>query len=140
MIRAHGHDYHDRQRQQRHVTLEGFDARVIRRVADGRQRDHLHRLGERRLLRYQGDDWQGQAEGATDDLQLLKFAHSVLGGGVLAVPTHQRRGGKSAVYLMEASNGTILRTINYSGPIFAQPVFADDELIVAGPTLQAYVP
>jgi hypothetical protein len=41
---------------------------------------------------------------------------------------------------MEGSNGTILRTINYSGPIFAQPVFADDELIVAGPTLQAYVP
>ena len=37
-------------------------------------------------------------------------------------------------------NGAILHTITYDGPIFAQPVFADDELIVAGPTLQAYVP
>jgi len=65
---------------------------------------------------------------------------SLDGSGVLAVPTYNSSGGKSAVYLMEASNGTILRTINYSGPVFAQPVFADDELIVAGPTLQAYVP
>jgi outer membrane protein assembly factor BamB len=66
---------------------------------------------------------------------------SLDGSGVLAVPTYNSTsGGKSAVYLMDASTGTILRTINYSGPVFAQPVFADSELIVAGTTLQAYVP
>jgi len=32
------------------------------------------------------------------------------------------------------------RTINYRGPLFAQPVFVDDELIVAGPMSQAYAP
>ena len=64
---------------------------------------------------------------------------SLDGSGVLAVPTYTSH-GQSAVYLMEASNGAILHTITYDGPIFAQPVFADDELIVAGPTLQAYVP
>jgi outer membrane protein assembly factor BamB len=65
---------------------------------------------------------------------------SLDGSGVLAVPTYNSSGGKSAVYLMNAATGTILRTIHYSGPVFAQPIFADDELIVAGPTLQAYMP
>jgi outer membrane protein assembly factor BamB len=65
---------------------------------------------------------------------------SLDGSGVLAVPTYNSKGGTSAVYLIDKNSGTILRTINYSGPIFAQPVFADGELLVAGPTLQAYVP
>lgn len=65
---------------------------------------------------------------------------SLDGAGVLAVPTFNSSGGSSAVYLVNASNGAVLRTINYKGPIFAQPVFANGELIVAGPTLQAYVP
>jgi polyvinyl alcohol dehydrogenase (cytochrome) len=66
---------------------------------------------------------------------------SLDGSGVLAVPTYNKIAGThSAVYLMNATTGAILRTISYSGPIFAQPVFADDELIIAGPTLQAYVP
>jgi hypothetical protein len=66
---------------------------------------------------------------------------SLDGSGVLAVPTYNKTSGAhSAVYLVNASTGLILRTISYGGPIFAQPVFADDELIVAGPTLQAYVP
>jgi outer membrane protein assembly factor BamB len=63
------------------------------------------------------------------------------GAGVLAVPTYNHlSGAKNAVFLINKSTGTILRTINYSGPIFAQPVFADGELLIAGPTLQAYVP
>ena len=64
---------------------------------------------------------------------------SLDGAGVLAVPTYVST-GKSAVYLMNAANGAILHTISYNGPVFAQPVFADGELIVGGPTLQAYVP
>ena len=57
------------------------------------------------------------------------------------MPTYNSAsGGKSAVYLMDASTGAILHTITYNGPVFAQPVFAANELIVAGPTLQAYVP
>jgi polyvinyl alcohol dehydrogenase (cytochrome) len=66
---------------------------------------------------------------------------SLDGAGVLAVPTYNHTpGAKSAVYLMNESNGAILRTIMYSGPVFGQPVFADGELLIAGPTLQAYVP
>jgi polyvinyl alcohol dehydrogenase (cytochrome) len=66
---------------------------------------------------------------------------SLDGAGVLAVPTYNHASGAtSAVYLINKANGTILRTINYRGPIFAQPVFADGELLIAGPTLQAYRP
>jgi polyvinyl alcohol dehydrogenase (cytochrome) len=65
---------------------------------------------------------------------------SLDGSGVLAVPTYNSKGGTSAVYLVDKSNGLILRTITYSGPIFAQPVFANGELFVAGATLQAYIP
>ncbi len=66
---------------------------------------------------------------------------SLDGAGVLAVPTYNSGGNSGAVYLVKASDGSILRTINYpNGPIFAQPVFADGELLVAGPSLQAYVP
>jgi outer membrane protein assembly factor BamB len=65
---------------------------------------------------------------------------SLDGSDVLAVPTYNTSGGHSAVYLMNANTGSILRTISYSGPIFAQPVFADGEVLIAGPTLQAYAP
>jgi outer membrane protein assembly factor BamB len=66
---------------------------------------------------------------------------SLDGSGVLAVPTYNKTtGALGAVYLINASTGLILRTISYSGPIFAQAVFADGELVIAGPTLQAYVP
>jgi polyvinyl alcohol dehydrogenase (cytochrome) len=66
---------------------------------------------------------------------------SLDGAGVLAVPTFNvSGGGSSAVYLINKIDGSILRTISYNGPVFAQPVFASGELLVAGPTLQAYVP
>jgi outer membrane protein assembly factor BamB len=66
---------------------------------------------------------------------------SLDGAGVLAVPTYNHTSGAmSAVYLINKATGAILRTISYSGPVFAQPVFADGELLIAGPTLQAYVP
>jgi outer membrane protein assembly factor BamB len=66
---------------------------------------------------------------------------SLDGSDVLAVPTYDKTAGThSAVYLVNASTGAILKTITTSGPMFAQSVFADGELLVAGPTLQAYVP
>ena len=65
---------------------------------------------------------------------------SLDGSHVLAVPTYHTGGGASAVYLIDALNGVILNTIPTTAPIFAQPVFADGELLVAGTTLQAYVP
>jgi outer membrane protein assembly factor BamB len=65
---------------------------------------------------------------------------SLDGSGVLAVPTYNSSGGRSAVYLMDKSDGSILRTIMFKGPIFAQPIFADGELLIAGPTLQAFLP
>jgi outer membrane protein assembly factor BamB len=64
---------------------------------------------------------------------------SLDGSGVLAVPTYSSK-GMNAVFLIDEGSGAILRTISYRGPIFGQPVFADGELLVAGTTLQAYVP
>ena len=65
---------------------------------------------------------------------------SLDGSSVLAVPTYNDTGGMSAVYLMDKADGSILKTISYADPIFAQPVYADGELVVAGSNLQAYVP
>jgi outer membrane protein assembly factor BamB len=66
---------------------------------------------------------------------------SLDGAGVLAVPTFDRSAGaQNALYLIDESNGAILRTIPYPEPLFAQPVFAAGELLVVGPTLQAYRP
>jgi outer membrane protein assembly factor BamB len=66
---------------------------------------------------------------------------SLDGKGILAVPTYDSTSGaRSAVYLMNAATGAILRTIRYRGPIFSQPVFANGALLIAGPSLQAYVP
>jgi len=65
---------------------------------------------------------------------------SLDGKGVLAVPIYNSTAGTGAVYLMNAATGSILKTMSDSGPIFAQPVFADGELLVAGPGLRAYLP
>jgi hypothetical protein len=65
---------------------------------------------------------------------------SLDGAGLLAVPTFNKSGGSGAVHLIDKADGSIKLTINYAGPIFAQPVFASGELLIAGPTLQAYVP
>ena len=66
---------------------------------------------------------------------------SLDGAGLLAVPTfNTKAGGTSAVYLIDKTDGSIKQTINYNGPVFAQPVFANGELLIAGPNLQAYTP
>jgi polyvinyl alcohol dehydrogenase (cytochrome) len=66
---------------------------------------------------------------------------SLDGTGVLAVPTYNKTTKNGAVYLIDKTDGSILQTISYpGGPIFAQPIFANGELLVAGPNLQAYTP
>ena len=65
---------------------------------------------------------------------------SLDGSGVLAVPTYNISGGDSAIYLIDKTNGSVKRTITYTTPLFAQPVYADGELLIAGPNLQAYTP
>lgn len=66
---------------------------------------------------------------------------SLDGAGVLAIPAFNKSGGTGAVYLIDKSDGAIKRSVPYpKGPIFAQPVFAAGKLLVAGPTLRAYVP
>jgi outer membrane protein assembly factor BamB len=66
------------------------------------------------------------------------------GSGVMAVPTVSTKSGEpSAVYLLNASNGDILATVNTNDmPVFSQPVFADGYLIVAtvGGGITAYKP
>lgn len=66
------------------------------------------------------------------------------GAGVLAVPTMNLWGGESgAVYLLDASNGQILATINTGAEsVFSQPVFAGNYLFVAtvGGGISAYQP
>ncbi len=66
---------------------------------------------------------------------------SLDGAGLLAVPTFNNAGASGAVYLIDKADGAIKQAIAYpEGPIFAKPVFAAGELLVAGPTLQAYLP
>lgn len=67
---------------------------------------------------------------------------SLDGAGVLAVPTFDiASGAHNAVYLINATNGQILKTINYgAAPIFAQPVFAAQKLFIAGPSLKGFGP
>lgn len=66
---------------------------------------------------------------------------SLDGARVLAVPTYDiSAGAQNAVYLINESNGAILKTIPYPVRMFAQPVFAAGELLIVGPTLQAYRP
>jgi polyvinyl alcohol dehydrogenase (cytochrome) len=53
------------------------------------------------------------------------------GSGVVAAPIHS---GSTGVYLLDARTGKILRHISLPhAPIYAQPVFAGQDLLVAGP-------
>jgi polyvinyl alcohol dehydrogenase (cytochrome) len=63
------------------------------------------------------------------------------GAGVIALATYDEGPGQTAAYLIDASNGSILKTISTSNvSTFAQPVFADEFLFVAtiGGKLTAY--
>jgi outer membrane protein assembly factor BamB len=63
------------------------------------------------------------------------------GAGLIASATYDEGPGQTAAYLIDASNGSILKTISTSNvSTFAQPVFADDFLFVAtfGGKLTAY--
>ena len=53
------------------------------------------------------------------------------GGGVIAVGTYDFTSTPNAVYLIDASTGTILRTLTTGGYNFAQSVFADGMLFTA---------
>lgn len=55
---------------------------------------------------------------------------SINAAGVLAVPMYDKFGGSNGVVLVDASNGTILRTLP-STAVFAQPAFAGKYLFVA---------
>jgi polyvinyl alcohol dehydrogenase (cytochrome) len=65
------------------------------------------------------------------------------GGGLLAAGTYNNAApANNRVYLIDATTGEIVNSITTSSPVFAQPVFADDELFVATTTgvLTAYTP
>ena len=62
-------------------------------------------------------------------------------GGVIAVATYnQTTPDRNAVCLVNAADGSVVKTIPEDTPIFAQPVFADTHLFIAttGGTLTAY--
>jgi hypothetical protein len=55
------------------------------------------------------------------------------GGGVVAAQVFASSTGNLGVYLLSAANGAILDYINANpSPIFSQPVFAGNDLLVAG--------
>jgi outer membrane protein assembly factor BamB len=63
------------------------------------------------------------------------------GSGVMAVATADFSGAPNAVYLIDASTGSIISTLSTGNtPDFAQPVFADNYVLVAtaGNALYAY--
>ena len=64
------------------------------------------------------------------------------GAGVVAAQTYSSPTGQLGVFLLSASNGSILGFIpTPKAPLYAQPVFAGDDLLVAGPAavgLMAY--
>ena len=65
------------------------------------------------------------------------------GDGVLAAGTYNLLAqSENAVYLLSASDGTILTTIPEISPVFAQPVFADTRFFVAtsGGILHVFTP
>ena len=65
------------------------------------------------------------------------------GGGLIAAGTYNNTTpGNNRVYLLDASTGEVVNSIVTGSPVFAQPVFADDELFVAttAGTLTAYTP
>src|SRR5829696_1063138 len=66
---------------------------------------------------------------------------SVNGAGVVAAPTYNSGTTSGAVYLLAEGTGAILRTITTSAPVFSQPTFSDNYLLVAaGSQLTAYQP
>jgi outer membrane protein assembly factor BamB len=64
------------------------------------------------------------------------------GAGVIAASSYGARGGQNGLWLINAANGQILKSVSYgTSSTFAQPVFADNYLFTAsqGPLgLQAY--
>lgn len=66
---------------------------------------------------------------------------SVNAASVVAAPTYDGKGGIGKVYLLNESTGKILKVLSASGPVFAQPAFSGNHLLVsAGATLTAYQP
>jgi outer membrane protein assembly factor BamB len=65
---------------------------------------------------------------------------SLDGAGVLAVPTYNQANSNGAVYLVNKANGTVLKKFSENFTLFAQPVFANNELLIAGANLQAFAP
>ena len=55
------------------------------------------------------------------------------GAGVVAAQVFQSKTGKLGVYLLSAASGAVLGYINTNpSPVFSQPVFAGNDLLVAG--------
>jgi outer membrane protein assembly factor BamB len=54
------------------------------------------------------------------------------GAGVVAAPVFQSNTGNYGMYLLSAASGAILRFIRTGSSIFAQPVFAGNDLLIAG--------
>lgn len=54
------------------------------------------------------------------------------GAGVIAAQSYGSAADTNGVFLIDASNGKLLKTISYGkSSIFGQPVFADQYLLVA---------
>jgi outer membrane protein assembly factor BamB len=54
------------------------------------------------------------------------------GAGVIAASSYGARGGQNGLWLINAANGQILKSISYgSSSTFSQPVFADNYLFTA---------
>ena len=64
------------------------------------------------------------------------------GAGVIAAQSYRSADNRNGVFLISASNGKLLKTISYGkSSIFGQPVFADNDLLIAstgGQGLTAY--
>ncbi len=60
---------------------------------------------------------------------------SVNGSQVVAAPTYDAKGGVGKVYLLDEATGKILRTLPAGGPVFAQPTWSADRLLVAAGTV-----
>ena len=58
-------------------------------------------------------------------------APTMNGGGVIATGSYDFTKTANAVYLVNSSNGQLLRTLSTGGKIFAQPVFANGYLFTA---------
>lgn len=66
---------------------------------------------------------------------------SVNAAGVVAAPTYDGVGGVGTVALLDEATGSVLRTLPAAGPVFAQPTFSRNHLLVgAGAGLTAWVP